>query len=494
MASRPQADPQGGGAREPDPTLFVIFGATGDLAGRKLIPALYNLVRRGELDGFHVLGAALDELDDTTFRQHLFDKLDQRDVDSKKLRHWCDEHLHYQQMPDSSEEAFDTLGARMRQLEEDLGLPGNRVFYLALPPGAVPGVIRGLGNAGLNEAPGWARLVVEKPFGSDLNSAKELNGVVHANFDEQQVYRIDHYLGKETVQNLMAFRFANPLFEHVWNRDRVERVEITVAETLGVEHRAAYYDRAGALRDMVQNHITQVLCFVAMEAPAGFDADSIRHEKVKVLKSMQPHGVVNAVFGQYTPGDIDGGGVRGYHQEDGVPEDSVTPTFVALELGIANWRWQGVPFVIRTGKRLPKKVTEVAVVFRGPPTQLFHPLDGSDAHGDVLRITIQPHEGFHLGFDVKKPGGVFELTKESLEFRYADAFKAIPEAYETLLLDVVEGDQTLFVRADEVEASWALYTPLLENPPEAHPYPAGTWGPKEVDAILDEKAWEAGKG
>ncbi len=478
-----------------EPSLFVIFGATGDLAGRKLIPALYNVVRRGRLDGFHVLGAALDELDDTTFRQHVFERLDERDLDSQKLKKWCNERLHYQTMPDSSPESFSRLGKRIEGLEKELDLPGNRAFYLALPPGAVPDVIAGLGEQGLNEAPGFARIVIEKPFGTDLESARALNARVHQHFSEEQVYRIDHYLGKDTVQNLLAFRFANPIFEHVWNRDRVERVEITVAETLGVEHRAAYYDRAGALRDMVQNHMTQVLCFAAMEAPAAFDADSIRHEKVKVLRSMQPHGVVNAVFGQYDSGDIDGGGVRGYLEEDGVPSDSKTPTFVALELGVANWRWQGVPFVLRTGKRLPKKVTEVAVVFRSPPTEFFHPLHGDgDPHGDVLRITVQPHEGFHLSFDVKEPGPSFELTKQSLEFRYADAFEPLPEAYETLLVDVVQGDQTLFVRADEVEASWALYTPLLQDPPEVHPYPAGTWGPKEAGKVLDEDLWHAGRG
>ncbi|MEJ2288559.1 MAG: glucose-6-phosphate dehydrogenase [Deinococcales bacterium] len=482
-------------------TLFVIFGATGDLAGRKLIPALHSLVDRGRLDGFHVLGAALDELDDDTFREHVFDRLSERDIDTGRCREWCSGRLHYQTMPDSSPESFQRLGERIEKLEKELGLPGNRAFYLALPPAAVPDVIDGLGKQGLNRAPGFAhgqgfaRIVIEKPFGTDLESAKKLNAQVHEHFQEDQVYRIDHYLGKDTVQNLLAFRFANPIFEHVWNRDRVERVEITVAETLGVEHRASYYDRAGALRDMVQNHITQVLCFTAMEAPATFDADSIRHEKVKVLRSMRPHGVQKAVFGQYTRGDIEGSGVRGYLEEDGIPSDSKTPTYVALELGVANWRWQGVPFVVRTGKRLPKKVTEVAVIFRAPPTEFFHPLHGDvEPHGDVLRITVQPHEGFHLGFDVKEPGPSFDLTKQSLEFRYAEAFDPLPDAYETLLVDVVEGDQTLFVRSDEVEASWALYTPVLKDPPSVHPYPAGTWGPKETASILEEERWHAGRG
>ncbi|HKI57443.1 MAG TPA: glucose-6-phosphate dehydrogenase [Trueperaceae bacterium] len=476
-------------------TLFVIFGATGDLAGRKLIPALYRVVRQGGLDGFHVLGAALDELDDTSFRQHVFERLNQRDVDSDRLRTWCDERLRYQTMPDSSAESFEKLAKRIQDVEKEVGLPGNRAYYLALPPGAVPDVIDGLGRQGLNEAPGFARVVIEKPFGTDLDSARALNAKVHEHFSEDQVYRIDHYLGKDTVQNLMAFRFANPIFEHVWNRDRVERVEITVAETLGVENRASYYDRAGALRDMVQNHMTQILCFAAMEAPAAFDADSIRHEKVKVLRSMRPHGVKQAVFGQYTRGDVEGSGVRGYKEEDGVPGDSPTPTYVALELRIENWRWQGVPFYLRTGKRMPKKVTEMAVVFRAPPTEFFHPLHGdTEPHGDVLRITVQPHEGFYLGFDVKQPGPAFELTKQDLQFRYAEAFDALPDAYETLLVDVVEGDQTLFVRNDEVEASWALYTPLLNDPPEVHPYPAGTWGPKAAGGILEEEEWHAGRG
>ncbi len=476
-------------------TLFVILGATGDLACRKLVPALYSLVDRDAPRGFHVLGAALDELDDTAFRQHLFGLLSPRVANAKRLRSWCDEHLHYQPIAGSDEQSFASLAERIAALEKELGLQGDRVIYLALPPGAVPGVIRGLGAAGLNRAPGFCRIVIEKPFGNDLDSATQLNATLHEHFDEAQVYRIDHYLGKETVQNLLAFRFANPLFELAWNRDRVERVEITVAETLGVEQRAAYYDRAGALRDMVQNHITQVLCFVAMEAPSVFDPDSIRHEKVKVLRAMRPHGVKQAVFGQYTSGDIDGNGVRAYHDEDGIPSDSQTPTFVALELGIANWRWQGVPFVVRTGKRLPKKVTEIAVVFRAPPTELFGPVPGHDAgQGDVLRITIQPKEGFHLGFDVKKPGGGFKLTHQSLEFHYSDAFQRIPDAYETLLCDVIDGDQTLFVRADEVEASWALYTPLLQDPPKILAYPAGTWGPKEVDSILPTERWRSGRG
>lgn len=471
-------------------TLFVIFGATGDLARRKLIPALHELTRNGSLKRFYILGVARENWQDQEFRQMVAERLSKLAPDMSGLGKWCDECVYYQPMPDDEPASFRSLRETIEAIESRHRLPGNRAFYLALPPAAFPLISRGLGSSGLNSSAGWTRLVVEKPFGNDLQSAQELNRVLHQDFEESQIYRIDHYLGKEAVQNLLAFRFANPLFEQSWNRDRVERVEITVAETLGVGRRADYYDRSGALRDMVQNHITQVLCFVAMEMPAAFEADAIRFEKLKVLRSILPLGVRDAAFGQYRAGRIEGERVPGYLEEEGVPEDSTTPTFVALKLQPSNWRWQGVPFFIRTGKRLPRRVSEIAVVFRRCPSYLFkpHPDPGSDR--DVLRIRLQPEEGFQLEFDVKVPGEGYRLGKQQLGFRYAEAYQDLPDAYETLLLDVVQGDATLFVHAAEVEASWKLYQGLLDDPPPTEPYPAGSWGPEASKRLL--KRWRSG--
>jgi glucose-6-phosphate 1-dehydrogenase len=474
-----------------DPTLFVVFGATGDLARRKLVPALQSLAHNGYLTHFHVLGVARETWDDERFRRTVAERLTELGVDPSDLNEWCGGCVHYQPLPDDERASFSALRERIEALEGRLGLPGNRAFYLALPPAAFPIISRGLGRCGLARSPGWTRLVVEKPFGTDLASARELNGVLHQDFDESQIFRIDHYLGKETVQNLLAFRFANPLFEESWNRDRVERVEITVAESLGVGRRAGYYDRAGALRDMVQNHVTQVLSFVAMEVPAAFEADAIRFEKLKVLRSILPLGVQDAVYGQYRAGRVDGEAVPGYLEEEGVPESSETPTFAALRFQPASWRWQGVPFFVRTGKRLARRVSEIAVVFRRPPAAVFKP-HGGGSDGDVLRIRLQPEEGFQLEFDVKVPGEGYRLAKHQLGFRYADAYQSLPDAYETLLLDIVHGDATLFVHADEVEASWALYQPLLDDPPPVEPYRAGSWGPEGAGRLL--KRWLSGGG
>jgi glucose-6-phosphate 1-dehydrogenase len=474
-----------------DPALFVVFGATGDLARRKLVPALHSLTRNGNLRQFHLLGVALETWDDDTFRRTIADRLSELGVDPTDLSEWCGGCVHYQPLPHDEPASFAALGERIEALESRFGLPGNRAFYLALPPAAFKTVSRGLGSSGLARSRGWTRLVVEKPFGTDLESARELNRALHEDFDEPQIFRIDHYLGKETVQNLLAFRFANPLFEESWNRDRVERVEITVAEEQGVGRRAGYYDRAGALRDMVQNHVTQVLSFVAMEVPAAFEADAIRFEKLKVLRSILPLGVQDAVYGQYRAGMVDGQPVPGYLEEEGVPERSRTETFAALRLQPASWRWQGVPFFIRTGKRLARRVSEIAVVFRRPPAAVFKP-HGGGSDGDVLRIRLQPEEGFQLEFDVKVPGEGYRLAKHQLGFRYADAYQSLPDAYETLLLDIIQGDATLFVHADEVEASWALYQPLLDDPPPVEPYRAGSWGPEGAGRLL--KRWLSGGG
>jgi glucose-6-phosphate 1-dehydrogenase len=464
--------------------LFVIVGASGDLASRKLLPALYRLSHDVPADKrFRILGVATDsERDDEAFRQKILKEADELagvKIDQK----WLEETLFYQTIGHGGPDDYHALAARVASLEKSEQLSGNRVFYLALPPTVFPVSITRLGEAGLNQSEGWTRLVIEKPFGRDAESAEALNRLVHKYFEEKQVYRIDHYLGKETVQNLLVFRFANSLFEPLWNRDRVESVEIVVAETLGVEHRGRYYDTAGALRDMIQNHLTQLLTLTAMEPPASFEADAIQHEKVKVLKSIRPIGPGDVVFGQYMRGEIDGKPVPGYRQEPDVASDSHTETFVAMRLRISNWRWQGVPFYLRTGKRLPSRVSRILVNFRCPPVSLFQPFACSSLHPNALMITIQPDEGFDVQFEVKTPGLPFRVVTQNLHFRYSEAFEPSPEAYETLLLDVLLGDATQFVRDDWVEASWRLYTPILETPPPIALYPAGSWGPKEAERL-----------
>ncbi len=482
-----------------DPHLFLVLGATGDLMKRKLLPALYELAEQGHLgDRFVVLGAAQPEIDDARFREMARDALRDAGLADAESDCWCDKRLYYQPLASDTAEAYQALSDRVAALERSHQLPGKRVIYLALPPVAFAPAVTRLGQSGLNRSPGWTRLVIEKPFGRDLASAQELNRIVHRFFDESQVYRIDHYLGKETVQNLLTFRFANAIFETLWNRDRVQKVAITVAESLGVEHRAAYYDQAGVLRDMVQNHLTQLLTVTAMELPAAFDADSIRYEKQKVLRSVAPIRPEDVILGQYTRGRIDGAEVPGYREEPGVRPDSDTATFASLKMEIANWRWQGVPFFLRTGKRLPERVSQVAVTFRCPPVSIFQPLNAGPIHPNVLVITLQPNEGFDLQFDVKAPGQLIRLEPQKLHFRYAEAFAPLPGAYETLLLDIMLGDQTLFVSAEWVEASWRRYTPLLEQRLPVHPYAAGTWGPPAVSGDswppLDPEHAERGCG
>ncbi len=466
-----------------EPHLFVILGAKGDLTQRKLLPAVAKLIRRGAFaDDSVILGASRGtEPSEADYRNWAIDALDAGDAG---LRAWCEECVFYQPLGDADEAGYARLAERIGEIEKARGLPGNRILYLALPPAAFPDTIENLGRAGLNHGPGWTRLVIEKPFGRDLSSAQSLNGLVHRWFDESQVYRIDHYLGKETVRNLLVFRFANPIFESLWNRTQVESVHITVAESLGVGRRGGYYDQAGALRDMVQNHMTQLFTLIGMEVPATFTADAIRAEKVKVLRTLPPLGRDAAVFGQYAAGRIDGADVPAYHAEQRVRKDSSTPTWVGLRLSLPNWRWQGVPFYLRTGKRLERRVTRIVVTFRRPPIALFDGFAAFEVGRNSLVITLQPDEGFAIGFEVKKPGDDIALSSEHLRFRYADAFGALPEAYETLLADIATGDQTLFVHADEVEQSWRIYQPLLDDAGPVHPYRAGSWGPAEADRLI----------
>jgi len=485
------------------PHLFVIFGATGDLAKRKLIPALYSLTQDREAARHcHVLGTARSDWSDEQFREAAREALREKGYAAEAVDAWCTRNLYYQCLGATGDD-YSGLRDRIEQIESNRDLPGNRAFYLSLPPSIYGPAIEGLGEAGLNTGPGWTRVVIEKPFGYDLDSARDLNDLVHRYFDEEQVYRIDHYLGKETVQNLMAFRFGNALFESLWNREHIERVEITVSESLGVAGRGGYYDESGHVRDMIQNHLTQLLTLVAMEPPARMGADAIRDEKVKVLNAtQQPNPETDVVFGQYEAGTADGEPVPGYRDESDVPDDSTTETFAAVRLNVTNWRWQGVPFYLRTGKRLPRKLTQIAVRFQGAPVSLFQ-TDGQpcvpqsadcEAPPNELLITLQPDEGFDLRFEVKAPGagenGTMELETEHLSFSYQDAFGPMPDAYETLIRDIIVGDPTLFVRADEVEASWQLYAPLLDADQPVHPYEAGTWGPEAVDRLL--QTWTSG--
>lgn len=470
-----------------DPHLFVIFGATGDLAGRMLLPSLYaasETVSAGN-PSFRVLGCARHALSEAKFRAGSLSWLLRAKAGPRAaLAKWVDRVLFYQSLGEENPEDYRALSDRVRQIERRARLPGHRVFYLAMPSEAVPPTIEAIGNAGLNHGPGWTRLVVEKPFGRDLASAEKLNGQIHARFDESSVYRIDHYLGKETVQNLLVFRFANMLFESVWNRDRVDHVEITVAEDLGVEDRATYYDRAGALRDMVQSHLTQLLTLTAMEVPVSLDADQVRNEKVKVLRSIEPIRPEDVVRGQYAAGTVDGERVAAYREESGVSGQSRTETFVALRLKINSWRWHGIPFFLRTGKRLPTKRTEIVVHFRRPPVWFFGHRHPGEITANRLTITLQPDEGFELGFEIKRPGHAIELETHHLHFLYSEAFGPLANAYQTLLLDIMRGDQTLFVRADEVEEAWRVYAPILEHPPPLQSYPAGSWGPKAADRLI----------
>jgi glucose-6-phosphate 1-dehydrogenase len=423
-----------------------------------------------------VLAVGRAEQDDESYREWARESLKLAGLAPESMAAWCDTSIHYASNADEAG-GWQAVADRIATIESANDLPGNRAFYLAIPPRAFPPVIEALGEVGLNRGPGFTRLVIEKPFGNSLDTAQSLNELVHARFEEHQVYRIDHYLGKETVQNLLVFRFANALFENSWNRSLVESVEITVGEHLGLETRAGYYDQAGAFRDMIQNHVTQVLTLVAMEPPAKLDADSIRDEKVKVLRSVVPIARNDVVFGQYVSGEIDGETVRGYLEEQGVAEDSVTETAVSLRLFIDNWRWQGVPFYLRTGKRFPERLTQIVVRFREPPVCLFEVNGTCDVHSDAIVITLQPDEGFELLFDVKAPDEAMRLETVPLHFRYHEAFESLPDAYETLIEDIVLGDQTLFVRSDEVEAAWRLYQPILDDPPTPEPYAAGTWGP-----------------
>ncbi len=497
--------------RIPEPATMVIFGASGDLARRKLLPALYSLTRDRLLPArFAVLGFARHPQSDDDFREEMRRGCDEfarrRPVDAALWSAFA-RNLFYQQGAYDDPASFQRLKARLEEIERTLGLPGNRVFYLSTPPSAFAPVIRSLGQAELapKPAPGkpFARVIIEKPFGVDLDTARSLNRQVHEILDERQIYRIDHYLGKETVQNLLVFRFSNGIFEPLWNNHFVDHVQITGAETVGVEGRGGYFEQAGSMRDMVQNHLMQVLSLAAMEPPVAFEADAVRDEKLKVIKALRQ--IPDADFdkqvirAQYTAGSIAGRAVPGYRQEPGVSPTSTTETFVALKLFIDSWRWAGVPFYLRSGKRMPKRVTEIAIHFKEAPHLLFG-TKGHPIRPNVLSIRIQPDEGIALNFGSKLPGPAMEIAPVSMEFRYGSSFGVEPpEAYERLLLDCLLGDGTLFTRGDEVEASWSwvsrIHRRWAADTAAGHTalpgYAAGTWGPEEAERMMaaDGRAW-----
>jgi glucose-6-phosphate 1-dehydrogenase len=485
---------------------MVIFGATGDLTHRKLLPALYNLALEHPLPaGFSVVGFARRPYNDDIFREQALNAINefsrQKPVNPQVWESFASG-IRYLQSDFNDPAGYEKLNALLNALDHERGTGGNRIFYLSTPPSQYPEIIQHLGTMGLNRSrKGWTRIIIEKPFGRDLASARELNRQVARVFKEEQVYRIDHYLGKETVQNILVFRLANGIFEPIWNRRYVDHVQITVAENIGLEGRGAYYEESGAIRDMVQNHVLQLLTLVAMEPPITFDANAVRDEKVKVLHALQPlagHDVENqTIRAQYGPGWISGQQVPGYTQEPGVSPNSTTETYVAIKMFIDNWRWAGVPFYIRVGKRLPKRVTEVAIQFKQAPLMLFK---RSEAHGqvepNVLTLRIQPDEGISLKFGTKVPGSEMQIRSVNMDFLYGSSFRAQPEAYERLLLDCMVGDSTLFTRRDEVEAAWTFIQGILDewqNEPRESilTYESGTWGPEAADEFIwhDGRRW-----
>jgi glucose-6-phosphate 1-dehydrogenase len=486
--------------RVPDPAVFVLFGATGDLAHRKVVPALFQLWRTHLLPHeFTIVAVGRRAYTDQAFRDELKASLDKFSrvlpVDRET---WDDlaSRIVYQQGDFNDPVAYSALAERLDALDLERGTRGNRLYYLATQPSAFPEIIGQLGRAGLDHERhegGWRRVVIEKPFGRDLDSAIRLNREVGKVFRERQVYRIDHYLGKETVRNLLVFRFGNGIFEPIWNRRHIDHVQITVAESIGIEARGAFYEETGASRDFLQNHLLQLLSLVAMEPPATFEADALRDEKVKVIRAvtvMTPDQVRrDVVRGQYGPGWVSAKPVTGYRGEPNVDPASETETFIAARLTIDDWRWSGVPFYLRMGKRLPKRATEIAIQFKEVPHQLFRD-SASDPEPNLLAMRIQPDEGIMLRFGAKVPGLGVDIRNVTMDFTYGSAFQTdSPDAYETLILDAMLGDASLFTRADEVEQAWAIVDPVIatwadEPAPDFPSYEAGTWGPEAADDLL----------
>jgi len=493
-----------GDVRVPDPIVVVIFGASGDLTKRKLLPALFHLEQAGLLpEEFAIVGVARRPLEDS-FAADMKDGIlkfggvkegaDHLDAFIAKVKY------HAMNFDDGA--GYQQLKALLERIDEEYGTKGNRLFYLATAPEYFADIIDHLGDKQMAQPKaGEVRAIVEKPFGHDLESARELNDNINRVFDERQIFRIDHYLGKETVQNILVFRFANGIFEPIWNRNFIDHVEITAAESIGIEGRGPFYEKAGTLRDVVQNHVMELLSFVAMEPPVSFEAESVRGEKVKVWRAIQPIPVQDTVRGQYGPGIVGGAPVKGYREEDRVSPESVTETFVALRLEIENWRWAGVPFYLRAGKRMAKRTTEITVVFKQPPMRLFNQSANAECeeiHPNLITMRIQPDEGISLRFGAKVPSTGMSVCPVIMDFNYAEAFgTSSANGYERLLLDAMLNDPTLFAHRDGVEATWALYTPVLEawakSPSTDFPnYASGTWGPDAADDLLrrDGREWQ----
>ncbi len=483
--------------RTPEPCALVIFGASGDLTRRKLFPALYSLALRRLLpEKFGVVGVARSEESDDEFRERMKHAVQEfgRDEFRNETWEWLAGGMRYVPTDFADEPGEDRVVEALNELDRERGTAGNRVYYLAVPPAAIAMLVHAIGKR--RSTDGWTRLIIEKPFGHDLASARELNGQVLEHFEEREVFRIDHYLGKETVQNLLALRFANGIFEPVWNRQFVDHVQITVAESIGIEGRAAFYEEAGAIRDVFQNHMLQLVALTAMEPPIDFTADSVRNEKVKVLRALHTPGPKHVVRGQYGRGFIEGEEVPGYREEEGVGPDSMTETYVAAKLFVDNWRWADTPFYVRSGKRLARRETTIAIEFKRAPHPPFEVTEDDGLRPNVLVCHIQPDEGVSLEFAAKVPGQGMTLRTVHMDFLYGGAFRmGIPEAYERLLLDCLLGDAKMFTRSDEVEEQWSLVDAIAafwkRDRPSFPNYAAGTWGPLAADELLrrDGRTW-----
>jgi len=483
--------------RRPDPCILVIFGASGDLTAKKLMPALYALaVRRLLPEKFGIVGAARSEESDDDFRERMKQAVKDhaRDPFSDETWDMLAEGMHYVTLDFADEKGEDELKDILTHLDRDRGTLGNRVYYFAVPPSAIGTLLEEI--AARRAAEGWIRLIIEKPFGHDLQSAQALNTQIQQNFAENEVFRIDHYLGKETVQNMLALRFSNGIFEPIWNRQFIDHVQITVAESIGIEGRAGYYEQAGAIRDIFQNHLLQLVAMTAMEPPFDFTADSVRNEKVKVLKALHTPGPKHVVRGQYGPGFVEGQEVVGYREEDGVAPNSMTETFVAAKLYVDNWRWADTPFYVRMGKRLARRETTIAIQFKRAPHPPFEDGGAEGLRPNVLLIHVQPNEGVSLAIGAKVPGQGMTIRTVHMDFLYGGTFReGLPDAYERLILDAMLGDQTLFTRSDEIEEQWALVDAIVafwqRDRPSFPNYPAGTWGPAASDELVarDGRAW-----